>query len=130
MTGIQIGKAIKALLAASTAVTTAVSTRVFPIVSKEGTSYPFIVYRRGGIDTQYTKDGRAAEVVSADIVIAATSYATSVELADNVRAAIEGKTFVYSDALFVKGSTLVSADEDFFEDSNVYTQTLTFNFYL
>ena len=58
MTGLQIGKAIAALLAAHDGIVEAVGSKVFPIVSKEGTTYPFAVYRRNGIEVQYTKDGK------------------------------------------------------------------------
>lgn len=129
-TGLQIGRAIAALLAAHQGLHAAVGSKVFPIVSKEGTSYPFVVYRRNGIEVQYTKDGRSGETVNVDIVIAAGSYAESIGLADMVREAIEGKAFIMSDTLKVRGSQLTAADEEFFEDSNVYTQTLNFNFYL
>ena len=129
-TGLQIGRAVAALLTAHSGLRTAIGSKVFPIVSKEGTSYPFVVYRRNGIEVHYTKDGKAGETVNVDIVIAAGSYAESIGLADMVREAIEGKAFVMSDMLKVYGSQLTAADEEFFEDSNVYTQTLNFNFYL
>ena len=130
MTGLQIGKAIAALLAAHDGIVEAVGSKVFPIVSKEGTTYPFAVYRRNGIEVQYTKDGKAGETVNVDIVVAAQSYAESISIADMVREAIEGKAFVLGDTLKVYGSQLAGADEEFFEDSNVYTQSLNFNFYL
>lgn len=127
MTSIQIGKAVKAVLSASSALVAKVGTKIFPIVSKEGTTYPFVVYRRNGIDTTYTKDGRAGEVVNMDIVVAASTYIDSVEVADLVRDAIDGKAFTYH-SMTVKGVQMVAADEDFIED--VYTQTLNFNLYL
>ena len=130
MTGLQIGKAIAALLAAHDGIVEAVGSKVFPIVSKEGTTYPFAVYRRNGIEVQYTKDGKSGETVNVDIVVAAQSYAESIAIADMVREAIEGKAFVLGDTLKVYGSQLSGADEEFFEDSNVYTQSLNFNFYL
>lgn len=129
-TGLQIGRAVAALLAAHSGLRAAIGSKVFPIVSKEGTSYPFVVYRRNGIEVQYTKDGKAGETVNVDIVIAAGSYAESIAIADMVREAIEGKAFVLGDTLKVYGSQLSGADEEFFEDSNVYTQSLNFNFYL
>ena len=129
-TGLQIGRAVSALLTAHSGLRAAIGSKVFPIVSKEGTSYPFVVYRRNSIEAHYTKDGRAGETVNVDIVIAAGSYAESIGLADMVREAIEGKAFIMSDTLKVRGSQLTAADEEFFEDSNVYTQTLNFNFYL
>ena len=104
--------------------------KVFPIVSKEGTSYPFVVYRRNGIEVSYTKDGKAGETVNVDIVVAAQSYAQSVGIADMVREAVEGKAFVLDNTLKVYNVHLAGADEEFFEDSNVYTQSLNFNFYL
>lgn len=130
MTGLQIGKAIAALLAAHQGLHAAIGSKVFPIVSKEGTSYPFAVYRRNGIEVSYTKDGKAGETVNVDIVVAAQSYAESIGIADMVREAIEGKSFMLGDTLRVYGAHLSGADEEFFEDSNVYTQSLNFNFYL
>ena len=129
-TGLQIGRAVAALLTAHSGLRAAIGSKVFPIVSKEGTSYPFVVYRRNSIEVQYTKDGKAGETVNVDIVIAAGSYAESIAIADMVREAIEGKAFVLGDTLKVYGSQLSGADEEFFEDSNVYTQSLNFNFYL
>ena len=129
-TGLQIGRAVAALLTAHSGLRAAIGSKVFPIVSKEGTSYPFVVYRRNGIEVQYTKDGKAGETVNVDIVIAAGSYAESIAIADMVREAIDGKAFVLGDTLKVYGSQLSGADEEFFEDSNVYTQSLNFNFYL
>ena len=117
-TALQIGKSIHSILTADETVAGYVGAKVFPIVSKEGTTYPFIVYRRGGIEPFYTKDGLSGERVAVDIVIAATSYSDSVDIAEAVRESLETSAY----------AQLYAADEEFFEDGNVYTQTLTFNF--
>ena len=40
MSGLQIGKAIKTILSGID--------KVYPLVADEGTTYPFVVYRRSG----------------------------------------------------------------------------------
>lgn len=124
MTGIQIGKLITAALRTNDALAAAVGNKVFPIVSKEGTAYPFIVYRRSGITPSYTKDGRAGEVVTVEIVVAANNYTSSVEIADMVRDTIDGRGMEYG-GMTVHRTELVAADEEFIEET--YLQTLTFN---
>lgn len=125
MTGIQIGKLITAALSANAGLVAAVGAKIYPIVSKEGTAYPFVVYRRSGITPSSTKDGRASEVVTVEIVVAANNYTSSVEIADMVRDTIDGRGIVY-DGMTVWRTELVAADEEFVEDT--YLQTLTFNF--
>ena len=95
MTTIQIGKVINALLNADRALSEMIGNRVFPIVSKEGTQYPFVVYRRNSVTSTYCKDGLASETASVDIVIASNTYTNSIEVADRVRAAIDKRACVF-----------------------------------
>ena len=127
MTSIQIGKLIKAALATNEGLTNLIGDKVFPIVSKEGTSYPFVVYRRAGITPSYTKDGRASELATVEILVADNNYTRSVEIADSIRDTIDGRGMTYS-GMTVSQVQLVSADEEFVEDT--YIQGLTFNFIL
>lgn len=125
MTTIQIGKVINALLNADRALSEMIGNRVFPIVSKEGTQYPFVVYRRNSVTPTYCKDGLASETASVDIVIASNTYTNSIEVADRVRAAIDKKACVFQDTT-VSNIEMTTAEEDFVDDT--YIQTLNFNF--
>ena len=125
MTTIQIGKVINALLNADRALSEMIGNRVFPIVSKEGTQYPFVVYRRNSVTPTYCKDGLASETASVDIVVASNTYTDSIEVADRVRAAIDKRACVFQDTT-VSNIEMTTAEEDFVDDT--YIQTLNFNF--
>lgn len=125
MTTIQIGKVINALLNADSGLSEMIGNRVFPIVSKEGTQYPFVVYRRNSVTPTYCKDGLASETASVDIVIASNTYTNSIEVADRVRAAIDKRACVFQDTT-VSNIEMTTAEEDFVDDT--YIQTLNFNF--
>lgn len=125
MTTIQIGKVINALLNADSGLSEMIGSRVFPIVSKEGTQYPFVVYRRNSVTPTYCKDGLASETASVDIVIASNTYTNSIEVADRVRAAIDKRACVFQDTT-VSNIEMTTAEEDFVDDT--YIQTLNFNF--
>ena len=102
-----------------------IGSRVFPIVSKEGTQYPFVVYRRNSVAPTSCKDGLASETASVDIVIASNTYTNSIEVADRVRAAIDKRACVFQDTT-VTNIEMTTAEEDFVDDT--YIQTLNFNF--
>lgn len=125
MTTIQIGKVINALLNADRGLSEMIGNRVFPLVSKEGTQYPFVVYRRNSVTPTYCKDGLASETASVDIVIASNTYTNSIEVADRVRAAIDKRACVFQDTT-VTNIEMTTAEEDFVDDT--YIQTLNFNF--
>lgn len=125
MTTIQIGKVINALLNADSGLSEMIGSRVFPIVSKEGTQYPFVVYRRNSVTPTYCKDGLVSETASVDIVIASNTYTNSIEVADRVRAAIDKRACVFQDTT-VTNIEMTTAEEDFVDDT--YIQTLNFNF--
>lgn len=125
MTTIQIGKVINALLNADRGLSEMIGNRVFPLVSKEGTQYPFVVYRRNSVTPTYCKDGLASETASVDIVIASNTYTNSIEVADRVRAAIDKRACVFQDTT-VSNIEMTTAEEDFVDDT--YIQTLNFNF--
>jgi len=125
MTTIQIGKVINALLNADSGLSEMIGNRVFPIVSKEGTQYPFVVYRRNSVTPTYCKDGLASETASVDIVIASNTYTNSIEVADRVRAAIDKRACVFQDTT-ASNIEMTTAEEDFVDDT--YIQTLNFNF--
>ena len=127
MTTLQIGKAVHAILSNDAGVSALVGNKIFPVVSKEGTTYPFVVYQRIGITPYYTKDGLTGEMCNVSVIIAAASYAESVNIAEAVRGALEGKTISFTGGLSVTAIDLGTADEDFIDD--VFVQNLNFNIY-
>lgn len=122
---LQIGKAIYEMLHSDTAIMAKLQDKIFPLISEHNITFPFIVYKRTGIVPAYTKDRYTAnESVTMDIIIASDKYNETIEIADLVRLSLEGKKGLYS-GIQIEDVRLLSADEDFIEDT--YIQTITFN---
>lgn len=122
---LQIGKAIYDILHSNTDMVAKLQDKVFPLIADNNTTFPFIVYKRTGIIPAYTKDRFSAnDSVTVEIIVASDKYNETVEIADLVRLALEGKKGTYSN-IWIEDIRMVSADEDFIEDT--FIQTITFN---
>lgn len=122
-----IGKAIYSILSNNEELTARVGSKIFPLISELNTTFPFIVYKRGAIETQYTKDLKCAESVLVDFVVASDNYEESIEVAQLLRDCLEHTRGQYSN-IRIKSIRLDSSDEEFNEDT--YLQYLTFKFSL
>lgn len=120
MTGISVLKSIYKLLVANEDLVAIVDNKMFPLIANENTTFPFIVYQRDSIYTEYTKDGKYCDNINISINIAATTYNQSIEIAELVRTAIEGKRIDNINTI-----RLISMNEDYLEDT--YIQNLQFN---
>lgn len=120
MTGISVLKSIYKLLVANEDLVAMVDNKMFPLIANENTTFPFIVYQRDSIYTEYTKDWRCNDNINISINIAATTYNQSIEIAELVRTAIEGKRIDNINTI-----RLISMNEDYLEDT--YIQNLQFN---
>lgn len=122
---IQIGKAVYQLLSSDTEVTEKVENRIYPLIADQGTIYPFIIYKRTGIEPITSKDRFiCSEITSVDVVVASDRYDESIEVAELVKDALIGKNGIYS-GIKVVDIDMISADEDYIEDT--FIQNLTFN---
>lgn len=122
---IQIGKAVYQILSNDTKVKEMVGNNIYPLVANQGTTYPFIIYRRTGIEPVTSKDRFiCSEVTSVDVIIASDRYDESIEVAELVKDALSGKSGIYS-GIKVIDINMISADEDYIEDT--FIQNLTFN---
>lgn len=120
MTGISVLKSVYKLLVANKDLVAMVDNKMYPIIANENTTFPFITYQRDAIYTEYTKDGKYCDNINISINIAATTYNQSIEIAELVRTAIEGKRIDNINAI-----RLISMNEDYLED--IYIQNLQFN---
>jgi len=94
---LQIGKAIYDILHSNTEIVAKLQDKIFPLIVDNTTTFPFIVYKRTGITPAYTKDRFSSnDTVTVDIIVASEVYYESVEIADLVRLALEGKRGTYS----------------------------------
>lgn len=119
MSSLQIGKAIYTILAGKDI------KKVYPLVADEGTTFPFIVYRRTGLQPANTKDRfNYSELATMELIVAAESYLDSIMLAEQVKDILEHTRGTYNN-IKIGEINLISADEDYLEDA--FVQKLTFN---
>ena len=66
------------------------TTNIYPIVAENGTTYPYIVYKRTDLsNTTFSKDGICEDSCGYSITIISDKYAEGVELANEVRRIME-----------------------------------------
>ena len=101
MSSLQIGKAIYTILAKNNI------SKVFPLVADEGTTFPFIVYKRSGLEPANTKDVyNFSELAPLDIITIAEQVKDILEHSRGTSAGIT-----------IEEITLDDADEDYLEDT-------------
>lgn len=117
MSGLAIGKAIKSILGGIE--------KVYPLVADEGTTFPFVVYRRSALTPSSTKDRyNHKESAIVEIIVASNSYPEGINLAEYVKDKMENTRGIFND-VNVGEITLISADEDYLEDT--FIQKMNFN---
>jgi hypothetical protein len=88
MKHLQAGKVVNKLLTLNSDVTNLIGNKIYPIIADEGTTFPFVVYKRSGIDSNSvnnTKDSfSTGEIAIIDIIVASNNYSESIEVADVV----------------------------------------------
>lgn len=96
--------------------------KTYPIVADNDAKYPFIVYKRIGLSSLICKDGNYEDVATVEVTVVAEKYAISVDIAQQVREALEGN-FDTFDGMEIE-TTLQGGTEDF--SDSAYTQKLTY----
>lgn len=123
---ISIGVHIYEKLSSSASLKELVGDKIFPISTKQATTFPFILYKRSSLTPNSTKDRYGVgDNVGLEIIIADSDYMRSVVIAEEVRLLIDGKTGKYK-VFSVTDARLVATDETFAEDT--FIQRLTFSF--
>jgi len=86
----EIGKAIYNILFDDVDVKTLVSTRIFPNVAPQTTTFPFIIYDITGVQPNDTKDG-SSTLDTNDVMISCYSetYSQASDLAQKIRVAMD-----------------------------------------
>lgn len=134
MSSLQIGKAIYSILSNDDEVKTKVNDRIYPVIAdfetkKDGSlnvQFPFIIYRRSGIENANNKD-YINENDYIEFAVVDNNYPGSIQLAEAVRKSLEGKRLDY-DGISISNIILSNATEDYIENS--FTQILTFRIIL
>ena len=114
MTGLSINKLIYDILINDKELNKIVSNKIYPLLADEATTFPFIIFRRNSIDTEYTKDGRVYDVCSVSIAVASTTYEQNIRISERVRELIELRRSEH-----INYSILSSVNEDYLEDTYI-----------
>lgn len=119
MSSLQIGKAIYLIL------NDAGITKVFPIVADEGTTFPFVVYRRIGLTPASTKDRfNYRELATVEILVASSDYNSGINLAMQIKELLEKTRGTYN-GIKIGDVVVTGAIEDYIDDT--FIQKLTLN---
>lgn len=110
MKNFEVGKHIKEFLDVPS-VRKYLKGKIFPLIANEGTDFPFLVYRRASYVPENTKDYED-EKVTIEIVIAANTYVESLDIANSVADALNGK----EDDL-ISDITIQNLYEDYADDT-------------
>lgn len=98
--------------------------KVFPVATDTAV-LPYILYRRASIEQNPTKAGYpGADTVAIEVICYTEKYSEGVELAEAVRAALDGKQSE-KDGLVMRSCVLTDSEEGY--DSDAYAQQLVFN---
>lgn len=89
MTAISISKEIYNLLINDDILKGLVADKIYPLIAEEETTFPFIIFKKNSIQTEYTKDGRVFDEVNISITSIATDYFTTVNIIERVREIFE-----------------------------------------
>ena len=121
---LDIGKAVCDIITKDTALHELVKNKVYPIVVDQDTSFPFIVYRRGGLTisdnkNRYTPNKEA----TIEVVVVSMVYKEGLEIAESVVRCLCNSKGMYN-GVDIKYVSLTDASEDYVEDA--FVQTLTF----
>lgn len=111
MNSLQIGKAIYAILSDEGI------TKVFPLVADEGTTFPFVVYRRISLTPASTKDRfNYRELATVEILVASSDYNSGISLAIQIKELLEKTRGTYN-GIKIGDVVVTGASEDYIDDT-------------
>jgi hypothetical protein len=119
-TSLSAGEIIRTVLTSDETVM-GIVTKVFPVATDEA-KLPYVMYRRAHMEQVPTK-GIGADTVGIEVTCYAEQYTQSVELAEAVRAALDGKQ-ASIDGLSMRSCHLTDSEEAWEDDA--YVQQLIF----
>lgn len=121
---LSIAEHINKVLSSSEDLTKIVGDRLYPVSVKDNIECPFIVYERESVVPNRTKDGAEGDTVTENVFIFAENYGQAVNIAEIVRAALDGSEGNYSNFTIDECDYTDAAET--YEDG-VYIQQLVFN---
>jgi len=104
---------LRTAMVGNTAVTSLVSSRIYPVLAPASAALPFVTWRRSGIDREQTLGGpMGMPRVSVEYSIYGTTYEEARQVADAMRRVLDGYGGT-SDNTEVKQASLEDESDDF-----------------
>lgn len=104
---------LRSALVASTAVTSVIASRIYPVLAPASAALPFVTWRRSGIERAQTLTGPAGlPRVSVEYSIYGTTYEQARSVADAMRLVLDGYGGT-ADNTTVKQTSLEDESDDF-----------------
>lgn len=126
VTSLSVGALIRSILLEDEGVVALAPNKVYPVVSKEGATLPYITYQRGDFSEVPQKyGGQGNDVVTLTINCLADSYDGSVALAEAVRSALDMKSGQSNDYLSIRRCYLADSSETY--ENGAFIQSLVFS---
>lgn len=122
LSSLSAGKLLRRILLGDESVG-AITQCVFPVATTETVTLPYIVYARVGMENTPVNAPQPADTVMIEVDCYAGDYTGSIDLAEAVRAALDGAT-CECDGLTMRSCVMADASEDY--DSDAYLQSLLF----
>ncbi|SFF96486.1 DUF3168 domain-containing protein [Prevotella sp. KH2C16] len=123
---IDIGKAVRRLLADSTAVSEAVNGRIYPIIAPENTEFPYITYTCMSLTSASDKDSYFySQRAQMGVVVCTDKYAGGITLATDVLRALAKPDGASVEGIDIDSIEFDSKTEDYI--NGTYAQALVFN---
>lgn len=97
-------------------------TAIFPVVA-DNAQLPYIAYRRMSLEQTPEKNASGADMVAIEVACYTATYSEGVELAEAVRASLDGVQAV-SDGLRLRSCLLANAEE--YWEADAFVQRLEF----
>ena len=97
---------------------------VYPVKADEGTTFPFIIYRRVSGDNKSSKDGIYSSIANIEVNLVAQSYEESIELAEKVLQKLEAARGPIA-GLDIWSIRMIDSNESWIENS--FIQCLKFS---
>lgn len=102
--------------------------KIFPLVAKEDTTYPFVVYTRDSVQIQYTKQLNHDNLVTLTYRVYSDNYDQGVEIANIIRNLLEHKQLVVENEIKINEIRVAGMYETF--SDNGFCQQISFQMYV
>jgi hypothetical protein len=115
------GKVIYGILGATSAVTTLVSTRIYPHVAPQGTTMPYVIFSTVQVRPSDSKAvASKLDVYEVELVIYDKNYTSACSIAEAIRTALDQYTNQTVNTIVVQSITFDSGMDMYDDTANVF----------